>query len=100
MTLNVNQSLNSTASLSRVFAGTDPRLAQSRSGQAAELPQGSGIRASSALIDQLDDARRQQTQFENNTSRRAQRAVDAYQSLANEQRRSDVQSLLGVDVYA
>jgi hypothetical protein len=100
MTLNVNQSLNSAANIASVFAGNEPRRAQLRNEQTTELPQGRGVRASSAVIDRLDDERRQQTNFQNNISRRAQQAVDAYQSLANEQQRNDVQSLLGVDLYA
>ncbi|HEX5792479.1 MAG TPA: hypothetical protein VFY01_04335 [Rheinheimera sp.] len=100
MTLNINAAVNATQSLSTVFNGAEPRRAQLRNEQATELPQGRGVRASSAVIERLDDERREQANFRSNTDRRSQQAIDAYQSQANEQRRSEVQSLLGVDLYA
>ena len=100
MTLNINSAANATQSISTVFNGTEPRRAQLRNKQTTELPQGRGVRASSAVIDRLDDERRQQANFRAATDRRSQQAIDAYQSQANEQRRSEVQSLLGVDLYA
>lgn len=99
MTLNVNQSLNAT-SVASVFVGSEPRRAPLRNEQTTELPQGRGVRASSDVVNKLDDERRQRFNFNDNTSRRGQQAVAAYQSLANEQRRSEVQSMLGVDLYA
>lgn len=100
MTLNINSVANATQSISTVFNGTEPRRAQPRNEQTTELPQGRGVRASAAVIDRLDDERRQQANFRSATDRRSQQAIDAYQSQANEQRRSEVQSLLGVDLYA
>lgn len=100
MTLNINSAANATQSISTVFNGAEPRRAQLRNEQTTELPQGRGVRASSAVIDRLDDERRQQASQRAGTDRRSQQAIDAYQSQANEQRRSEVQSLLGVDLYA
>jgi hypothetical protein len=100
MTLNVNQSLNATANVATVFSGAQPRRALSSDEQTTELPQGRGVRASQAATDRLDDERRQRSSFDNATDRKAQFAVNAYESLAKEQRRSEVQSLLGVDLYA
>lgn len=103
MTLNINAAPNATQSVGSVFNGTEPRRAAPQTEpqqQATELPQGRGVRASSAVIERLDDERRQQSGFRSTTDRRSQQAIDAYQSQANEQRRSEVQSLLGVDLYA
>ena len=100
MTLNINAAANATQSISTVFNGAEPRRAQLRNEQATELPQGRGVRASSEVIDQLDDERRKQSNFAAGSDRRSQQAIDAYQSQANEQRRSEVQSMLGVDLYA
>ncbi|PKM20587.1 MAG: hypothetical protein CVV11_03565 [Gammaproteobacteria bacterium HGW-Gammaproteobacteria-15] len=100
MTLNVNQNLNATTNISSVFAGNEPRRAQPRNEAVTELPQGRGVRASSEVVDRLDDERRQQNNFRSATDKRSQQAIDAYQSQANEQRRSEVQSMLGVDLYA
>ncbi len=101
MTLNINATANATQSISTVFNGTEPRRAQpQRSEQTTELPQGRGVRASNEVISRLDDERREQANFRSNTDRRSQQAIDAYQSQANEQRRSEVQNMLGVDLYA
>lgn len=100
MTLNINAAANATQSISTVFNGAEPRRAQLRNEQAAELPQGRGVRASSEVIDRLDDERRKQSNFAAGSDRRSQEAINAYQSQANEQRRSEVQSMLGVDLYA
>ena len=101
MTLNINSAANATQSVSTVFNGTEPRRApQQRDEQRTELPPGRGVRASTEVINRLDDERREQANFRATTDRRSQQAIDAYQSQANEQRRSEVQSLLGVDLYA
>lgn len=100
MTLNINAAANATQSIGTVFNGAEPRRAPPRNDTASELPQGRGVRASSEVITRLDDERRQQTNFSSGNDRRSQQAIDAYQSQANEQRRSEVQNLLGVDLYA
>ncbi len=102
MTLNINAAANATQSIGTVFNGVEPRRAQPRNetDQSPALPQGRGVRASNDVIDRLDDERRQQANFRSNTDRRSQQAIDAYQSQANQQRRSEVQSMLGVDLYA
>ncbi|WP_019675442.1 hypothetical protein [Arsukibacterium perlucidum] len=102
MSLTVNQSLNAPANVASVFAGTEqrraPLLADNRLSGAANT--GSGIRASQQVINQLDNERSKQSNFQNSNSSRGQQAVAAYQSQQNEQRRAEVQSLLGVDLYA
>ena len=100
MTLNINTAANATQSISTVFTGAEPRRVQQRNEQTTELPQGRGVRASNEVISQLDDERRRQANFSAANDRRSQQAIDAYQSQANEQRRSEVQSMLGVDLYA
>ena len=100
MTLNINAATNATQSVSTVFNGAEPRRVPQRDEQRTELPPGRGVRASSEVINRLDDERREQASFRASTDRRSQQAIDAYQSQANEQRRSEVQNLLGVDLYA
>ncbi|MBV2128786.1 hypothetical protein [Arsukibacterium indicum] len=109
MSLTVNQSLNAPANVASVFAGTEQRRApQAEDNRLSGLPgdnNGTGIRASQQVINQLDNERNQRSNFQNpdfqNTnSNRGQQAVAAYQSQQNEQRRAEVQSLLGVDLYA
>ncbi|WP_166837778.1 hypothetical protein [Rheinheimera pleomorphica] len=100
MTLNINATANATQSISTVLNGAEPRRAQQRDEQRTELPPGRGVRASTEVINRLDDERRQQSNFAAGSDRRSQQAIEAYQSQANEQRRSEVQALLGVDLYA
>lgn len=101
MTLNINAASNATQSISTVFNGAEPRRVQlQRDEQRTELPQGRGVKASADVINRLDDERRQQSSFSASSDKRSQQAIDAYQSQANEQRRSEVQVLLGVDLYA
>lgn len=110
MSLTVNQSLNAPANVASVFAGTEPRRAplqdDKRLSGTAGTEMGRGIRVSQQAINQLDNERNKQpnfqnaTNFQNGISSRGQQAVAAYQSQQNEQRRAEVQSLLGVDLYA
>ena len=100
MTLNINSAANATQSVSTVFNGAEPRRARQPDEQRTELPPGRGVRASTEVINRLDDERRQQSNFAAGSDRRSQQAIEAYQSQANEQRRSEVQALLGVDLYA
>lgn len=103
MTLNINSTANATQSISTVFNGVEPRRAQQPADNRTERSEpaaGRGVRASAEVINRLDDERRQQSSFSASSDRRSQQAIDAYQSQANEQRRSEVQALLGVDIYA
>lgn len=103
MTLNINSAANATQSVSTVFNGAEPRRARQPDEQRTErsdLAPGRGVRASTEVINRLDDERRQQSNFAAGSDRRSQQAIEAYQSQANEQRRSEVQALLGVDLYA
>lgn len=103
MTLNINSAANATQSISTVFNGAEPRRAQQPADnrpERSELAPGRGVRASAEVINRLDDERRQQSSFTTGSDRRSQQAIDAYQSQANEQRRSEVQAMLGVDLYA
>jgi len=65
--------------------------------------QAAGIRVDSEVISRLDNEREAQSNrqsFRDNAEPRNERAIAAYQSLQNEQRRSEVQAMLGVDLYA
>ncbi|CAM5224660.1 hypothetical protein [Alishewanella longhuensis] len=62
-----------------------------------------GIRVDREVIERLDNEREAQSNrqsFRDNNEQRNERAIAAYQSLQNEQRRSEVQAMLGVDLYA
>ena len=100
MTININSTANATQSISTVFNGAEPRRTLKQDEQSTELPTGRGVRASAEVVSRLDQERRQQAGSSATIDRRNQQAIDAYQSQANEQRRSEVQALLGVDLYA
>ncbi|MDX3774426.1 hypothetical protein QE250_09885 [Chromatiaceae bacterium AAb-1] len=97
MTLSVNHNINSTRNVAAVFSGTERVRADKKQPESNAIPQGQGIKASPQAMSLLDEQRKSSA-F--NTERFHQQAIDLYQSVQNEQRRSEVQSMLGVDLYA
>ncbi len=62
-----------------------------------------GVRFERDVIERLDNERETQSNrqsFRDSSDQNNERAIAAYQSLQNEQRRSEVQAMLGVDLYA
>jgi hypothetical protein len=104
MDLTVNKSLNASANVANVFAGNEQRQTRVQDDKRPTTAAAEGIRGNNQVIRQLDNDRNKllnnQPNFRNNVSSRAQQAVDAYQSQQNEQRRAEIQLMLGVDLYA
>lgn len=70
--------------------------------QNTELPQTQVVnnRGSAQAFEQAERFRQQQQTFYDQPNNRARQALNAYQSLTTEQRRSELQQLVGVDTYA
>lgn len=71
--------------------------------QANTVNAATGIRVDRDVIERLDNEREAQSNrqsFRDSSEQNNERAIAAYQSLQNEQRRSEVQAMLGVDLYA
>ncbi len=78
----------------------DDQASQRRIPPPEQQPQIRNNRQAIQLLDQQEQQREQQ----NNTTfdlpgRNGQQAVSAYQSLANQEKRSELESMLGVDIY-
>ncbi|CAM3852599.1 hypothetical protein [Rheinheimera salexigens] len=102
MTLTVKQSLNAPAHVATVYNSTEARRPSAEPKTAAITPQGSGIRSNARVLSALD-AEQHKPSFRSNgngNDAHAERAVAAYQSLQHQQRRNEIQSMLGVDLYA
>lgn len=53
-----------------------------------------------AQLDNEREAERNRQAFSSGNEQRNERAIAAYQSMENEQRRNEVKAMLGVDIYA
>lgn len=100
MALSVNSTANHSQQIAAVFSGNSGHYAERKKQvtDSSTLPEGQGIRVSSRAITELDEQRQQQKSVY--SERFHQKAVELYQSVQHEQRRSEVQSMLGVDLYA
>lgn len=100
MTLTVNQSLNAPANVAAVYTNTEARRQTAEQKTVVITPQGTGIRSNAKVLSALD-AEQDKPSFRSNThDAHAERAVAAYKNTQNQDRRSEIQSMLGVDLYA
>lgn len=100
MTLTVNQSLNAPANVAAVYTNTEARRQTAEPKTAPVTPQGAGIRSNAKVLSALDAEHKQPSFRANTNDAHAERALLAYKSLQNQERRSEIQSMLGVDLYA
>jgi hypothetical protein len=100
MTLTVNQSLNAPANVTALNNSAESRRQSAEQKIAAVPPQGTGIRHNAQLLSTLDAEQRKPSSRANRNDSHAERALAAYQSLQHQQRRTEIQSMLGVDIYA
>lgn len=102
MTLPINANSN-TAGLTGIFHGNAllrPANRQHATSDITVETQRQHLRTSEQAVARLEEERTRHTSFEHAPARRGQQAVAAYQSVQHDQRRAEVQSMLGVDLYA
>ncbi len=104
MSLAVSQNISRSPNVAEVFAGRQPRALAPNStatDKTAESPQGNGVKSSAAVLSLLDDERQNagRTGYDN-PSGQNQRALEAYKSLANQQKREEIQQMFSVDLFA
>lgn len=102
MSINASNNINPSSLLNPATNRPQPTRAVQPE-RDATVNQAAGIRVDTEVISRLDNEREAQTNrqsFRDNAEPRNERAIAAYQSLQNEQRRSEVQAMLGVDLYA
>ncbi|MCT8126646.1 hypothetical protein H1D31_11555 [Alishewanella sp. BS5-314] len=106
MSINASNNINASSLLNPATNRPQPVRQTTPERQAAEAQstqQAAGIRVERAVIERLDnerEAERNRQNFRDSSEPQNERAIAAYQSLQNEQRRSEVQAMLGVDLYA
>ncbi|MCH8537658.1 MAG: hypothetical protein LAT66_07800 [Alkalimonas sp.] len=67
----------------------------------SETPQGGGIRRSEQAVDMLErDAGRRQSTQSRLAGGRANNGIAAYQDVASQPQRAEIQSMLGIDLFA
>lgn len=82
-----------------IFQDATPRPARPQQPAVnSELPQGQGIRRSEKALDALEQNRSRQNAMP--VGAQASQKTALYQDIANQQQRSELQSMLGIDLYA
>ena len=81
-----------------IFRDTTPQPARPQQPAVnSELPQGQGIRRSEKALDALEQNRSRKNAM---PAAQASQKTALYQDIANQQQRSEIQSMLGIDLYA
>lgn len=108
MSVTLSQDLNRTGGLRQVNAGVGPRAlkdaTQSPSQNSSQntqnaTPQGQGVKSSAEVLALLDTEQLKRASYDE-PDQRQQKAIFAYQSFANQDKREQLQQLFAVDVYA
>lgn len=104
MSVAVSQNIIKSPNVAEVFTGRQPRAIAPNStatDKSAESPQGNGVKSSAAVLSLLDDERQNadRTGYDN-PSGQNQRALEAYKSFANQQKREEIQQMFSVDLFA
>ena len=69
--------------------------------ETSEMPQGRGIRRSEKAVDMLElNAKRNESADSRLKSSRSNSGAAAYQEVASQPQRAEIQSMLGIDLYA
>jgi len=110
MTATVSQDLNKNPAITQVLSGvavrTPKTIQDTVDKPASQAPSGRGIKSSGEVFALLEAEREQllsdgaRSTFYDEPDGRTQKALDAYQSLAGQQKREQLQQLLSVDLYA
>ncbi|GHG63685.1 hypothetical protein GCM10010919_09640 [Alishewanella longhuensis] len=102
MSINASNNINPSSLLNPATNRPQPTRALTPDRETV-VNEAAGIRLDRDVIERLDNEREAQSNrqsFRDNSEQRNERAIAAYQSLQNDQRRSEVQAMLGVDLYA
>ena len=110
MTVTLSQDISKNPAITQGLSGVavrTPKTVQDSFEKASnQTPTGKGINASGEVLALLDAEREQslgdeaETTYYDEPDGRTQKALDAYQSLASQQKREQLQQMLSVDLYA
>ena len=104
MSVAVSQNVMKSPNVAEVFTGRQSRPVApntTATDKNAVSPQGNGVKSSEAVLSLLDDERQSadRTGYDS-PSGQNQRALDAYKSFANQQKREEIQQMFSVDLFA
>ncbi|MCC5827720.1 hypothetical protein [Alkalimonas sp.] len=98
MSLSLDNNLAATG-VAGIFRDTTARPARPQEPAVnSELPEGRGIRRSEKALDALEQNRTRKNAM--SAGVQASQKTALYQDIANQQQRSELQSMLGIDLYA
>ena len=106
MSVAVSQDLARSQNVAEVFSGRQtrairPNTSATEKPPLVEMPQGNGIKSSTAAITLLDESRNNagQTAYDQ-PAPQYQKAVDAYKSFASAKQREEIQQYFSIDLFA
>lgn len=106
MSVAVSQDLARSQNVAEVFSGRQTRAIRPNSSATEkpaipDIPQGSGIKNSAAAMSLLDESRNStaSTGYDQ-PAPQYQKALDAYQSFASQEKREQIQQYFSVDLFA
>jgi hypothetical protein len=101
MTIAVSRDVPKSPSVGLVFQGNKTKAVEAEPQNKATLvPAGSGVRADAEALSMLDEQEAQKRTMYDQPQQRNQQAVDAYEMLANQDKRERFQQMFSLDLYA
>ncbi len=106
MSVAVSQDLARSQNVAEVFSGRQARAIRPNTSatdkpQLADIPQGTGIKSSAAVMSLLDQSQPKASQAGyDQPAPQYQKALDAYQSFASQEKREQIQQYFSVDLFA
>ncbi|MFC4654825.1 MULTISPECIES: hypothetical protein [Rheinheimera] len=101
MSVTVSRDIPQSQNVAQVFQGLAslPVPAKPVAEKPAQ-PEGSGVKASAQVISLLDEQQEQRRTSYDQPNNKNRQALQAYQSLANQEKREQIQQLFSVDLFA
>jgi len=101
MSVTVSRDIPQSPNVAQVFQGLAAKpVAKPQPSDKAAIPEGSGVKASAQVISLLDEEQDQRRTSYDQPNQRNRQALDAYQSLANQDKREKIQQMFSVDLFA
>ncbi|MDF3124332.1 hypothetical protein [Rheinheimera sp. 1928-s] len=101
MTIAVSRDVPQSPSVGLVFQGNKTKAVEAEPQSKTTLvPSGSGVRADAEALSMLDQQEAQKRTTYDQPKQRNQQALDAYEMLANQDKREKIQQMFSLDLYA
>jgi len=101
MTIAVSRDVPKSPSVGLVFQGNKTKAVEAEQQSTTTLvPSGRGVRADAQVLSMLDEQEAQRRTTYDQPKQRNQQALDAYDMLANQDKREKIQQMFSLDLYA